>query len=265
MSIITFRKRIVSAQQQIFTYSGSLFVKILLLMLVCFSSIAVQATELQFEENWLILESGQAEKSALHYNVETDVLTVRSMEGLMEFTPKEVISFSYRGHEYFSLPFNEGYSFFKVLHEGSDFAVLQKPANQSLLRYFVEESRGSLKICEDSTDPANMVLCEGSIGPSFGMPVYSGSSAEYILQDAVFVAVGGRLNLVSYKYDTKGRLTNSITMPQLNKQNRRLLNRLKEVVGNEQKMMQLRRYSAATRADLEDPNELITALKTIYN
>lgn len=262
---ITFPKSIGSGLQQMFSAAASLSAKLFLLILLCFSSFGVQATELQFEENWVVLESGQAERSALHYNFITDVLTVRSMEGLMELKPEQVISFSFRGDEYFSLPFNEGYSFFKVLHEGSDFAVLQKPANQSLLRYFVEKSRGSLKICEDSTNPANMVLCEGSIGPGFGMPVYSGASAEYTLQDAIFVAVGGRLNLVSYHYDTKGRLTDSVTMPQLNKQNRRLLNRLKEVVGNEQKMMQLRRYSAATRADLEDPNELITALKTIYN
>ncbi|WP_224996015.1 hypothetical protein [Cesiribacter sp. SM1] len=249
--------------QQVVKNSATLFAKFFCFILLLLSAYTAQAKELQFEENWITLESGHAEMSSLHYDYLTDVLTVRSTRGEQQLTPEQVISFSFGGYEYYSLPFNGGFSFFKVLHEGSDFAVLQKPANHELLKYFVDESKGSLQICENSADPKQMILCEGSIGPSFGLPVYSGSSVSYTLQEAIFVAVDGRLNLVSYKYDTMGKISDN--MHQLNKKNRRLLNRLKEVVGNQQKMMELRRYYAATRADLEDPNELIIALQTVYN
>jgi hypothetical protein len=263
MAGIVIIKRSGSGIQQMVKNYATLYMKFFCFVLLYTSTFSLQAKELQFEENWITLESGQAEKSSLHYDYLTDVLTVRTGSGVQQLRPEQVLSFSFGGYEYYSLPFNDGYSFFKVLHEGSDFAVLQKPANHQLMKYFVNESKGALQICEDTTDPKQMVLCEGSIGPSFGIPAFSGSSVSYTLQEATFVAVDGRLNLVSYKYDNMGG--DSGSMHHLNKKNRRLLNRLKEVVGNQQKMMELRRYYAATRANLEDPNELILALQTIYN
>ena len=227
-------------------------------------SLSAFAQDIAFEQSWVQLEDGQPLLAELQYNVKTDVLTVRENDGEAQvYRPCTVVSFAYAGDTYYSLPLNGGYSYFKVLHEGDNFAVLLKPANLPLLEFFVRQSRGTLTICEDPEDASKKVLCEGSIGPSFGMPTYTGSAVEYEVEDALFVAIGGQVHLVSCKYDTKGNLFT--TVPKLQKSNKYVLRRLNEVVQNQQKMLALRKHVASASPDLEDPQQLIQALKTIYN
>lgn len=234
-------------------------------MLMCVGTFAVQAEEMRFEENWVKLQDGEVRHTALHYNQTLDQLVIKGTgDEELVLTARQVVSFSYAGHEYYSLPFNNGgYSFFRVLYEGNNFAVLDKPVNLGLLEYVVQATNGAVQVCEDSNDPTTLVLCEGGAGPSFGMPSFGESSVQYTLQNAVFVAVEGQIHLVSCKYDTKGQLFASV--PGLQKKNRRLLKRLQQVVQDEHKITAIRRYAAAASADLEDPEQLIQALKTVYH
>lgn len=208
--------------------------------------------------------NGQEQTLRLSYNSLTDVLSVKNKAGEEgAYTAEQVLNFTYQGNEYLSMPFNGGYSFFRVLHEGYNFAVLQKSVSISLLEYFVSTTKGAVQICGDGVDSVNMVLCEREIGPGFGMPNYGETSVQYKVQDAIFLAVGEQVHLVSCKYDTEGQLF--ATVPSMHKKNKRLLRRLKQVVQNEQQMQTLKKYAAAASADLEDPQQLIMALKTIYN
>ncbi len=215
-----------------------------------------------FEKNWFSLEGKEPSIEELSFNPLTDVVTVRRSGGEVAYSAAEVLHFVYEDYLYYSLPLNNSFSFFRVLHESNGFAVLHKQTNHQLLEYFVSQSEGALQICEDEDHEGKLVLCEQQIGPSFGMPGYTGASVAYSVEDAVFLAIKGSLHLVNFKYDTRGQLFAAV--PSLQKKNRRTLKRLKEVVDNEQKMQQLRRYVATASADLQDPEQLILALKTIY-
>jgi hypothetical protein len=237
---------------------------IFLLMLLCGLSLTTVAREMAFEQNWIQFEEGQPEIAELYFDMETDVLTVRAAEGEdQDYRADKVVSFSFAGETYYSLPLNGGYSFFKILHEGERFAVLQKPANLPLLEFFVQQSKGTLMICEDQQEPGKKVLCEASIGPSFGMPSYAGGSVTYEVEDALFVAIEGQVQLVSCKYDTKGAAVAGET--NIKRSNKWVLRRLKDVVKNEQKMQALRKQVAASGYNLEEPRQLIKALGAIYN
>ena len=234
-------------------------------MVMFVGAFAAKAVEMRFEENWVKLQDGQLRHAPLHYNQALDQLVIKGAgDEELVLTARQVLSFSYEGHEYYSLPIDDGgYGFFRVLYEGNNFAVLDKPANLGLLEYVVRATNGAVQMCEDSNDPATLVLCEAGVGPSYGMPTFGESSVQYTLQNAVFVAVEGQIHLVSCKYDTKGQLFASV--PGLQKKNRRLLKRLQQVVQDEHKITAIRRYAAAASADLEDPEQLIKALKTVYN
>lgn len=232
--------------------------------LVLFSSFTVYlgAQQPAFEQSWLYLQDGQQEQAYLSFDPATDVLTVSNEAGEIVYEPAQVLAFSWGGNEYFSMPFNAGHSYFRVLHEGNNFAVLQKQLSRSLLEYFVRTTKGAVQICEQGVNADSLVLCEQELGPGFGMPNYGESSVQYKVENAIFLAVGDQMHLVSCKYDTQGQLFASV--PSMQKKNRRLLRRLKQVVQNEQKMQALKKYVASSSADLEDPEQLILALKSIY-
>lgn len=232
------------------------------LLLLSATCSVVMAKQLPLEENWIYLQDGQQALVELSFDPATDVLTVNSHEGEKTFSAQEVYAFSYGGYDYYSMPFNGGYSFFKVLYDGADYAVLHKSASLSLLEYFVKDTRGAVQICEDETETDQYVLCEQESGPGFGMPVYEASAVRYKLQDAIFLAMGDQVHLVSCKYDTEGQVLASV--PSLQKKNKRLLKRLKRIVQNQDKMQALKEYAIAGNADLEDPEQLIMALRTVY-
>lgn len=216
------------------------------------------------EENWMLLEGGEMQFSSFEFDAQKDVLTLTdSHASHTEYTAAQVEEFLYKGELYYSLPLNGVYSFFRVLHQGRDFAVLQKPANMHLLQYVVDHTKGAVQICEDETRQDNWLLCEGAAGPDFGFAAFAGSAVSYRLEEAIFLAVEGEVHLVSCSYDTQGDLFARV--PNQHKKNRRMLRRLKQVVQNQQQMQALRQYVTTASADLEDPQQLIVALKTIYN
>ena len=240
-------------------------IRICLCLLLCSLSLTGRTQVFPFEQSSLLFVSGDAAIETFSYNPLTDIITVKGeyADELIHYTPAQIKSFSYDGYDYYSLPLNGGYSFFRVLHEGDDFAVLYKLSNVQLLEYVVQQSRGGIRVCVDESDPSKFLICEGPIGPSFGMPTYTGSGVEYQVENAVFLAVGDELHLLNCKYDTKGQ--NFSSMPSLRRKNQITMKRIKDVVRNEQKMLALRKHVASASINLEDPEQLVLALKTIYN
>lgn len=234
--------------------------KILLFLALLLPCGSLLAQKSHFELNWLSFPDGTLQQENLHYDPATDVLTVKSEWELRTFTAAEVQHFTWQQQEYYSLPFQGGWAFFNLVHEDNRFAVVHKQANAQLLRYFVAESRGTLQICEE--EGGSMRLCEKQIGPSFGMPVYAAGSTSYLLDNALFLLINGQLHLVNVTYNTSGELF--ATVPSLKKKNRRTLKQLKQIIGNAQQMQQLRKYVVAGRVDLQDPQQLVVALKMLY-
>lgn len=233
---------------------------LLLLTLLLLPIGGLLAQQPGFTLNRLSFSEGEFLQENLHYNAVTDVLTVSNGFGDSTYTAAAVQYFSWQQEEYYSLPFLGDFAFFKVIHEDTRFAVVHKQANAQLLRYFVAESRGTLQICEE--EGGSMRLCEKQIGPSFGMPVYAGGSTSYLLDNALFVLMNGQLHLVDVTYNTSGELFASV--PGLKKKNRRILKQLRQIIDDDRQMQQLRKFVAASRVDLQDPQQLVVALKTLY-
>lgn len=234
--------------------------KCLLFLLLLAPISSLMAQQPNFQRNWLSFPEGELLQETLHYNPGNDVITVRRGFEESTYTADEVQHFTWEQEEYYSLPFHDGYAFFKIVHEDARFAVVYKQANAQLLRYFVTESCGVLQICED--EAGSMKLCEKQLGPSFGVPVYAGSSISYLLDNALFLLINGQLHLVNVTYDTSGKLFASV--PSLKKKNKRTLKQLEQILDDDRQLQQLRKYVAVNSVDLQDPQQLVVALKMLY-
>lgn len=98
----------------------------------------------QEREGWsyesVTFPDGETEEYYVHYDAFQEWLYFENNEGEVRyFLGEDVVSFTYRGDRYYSLPFESGVlSFFKVEYEGKSTALLSKPNSINLMQYLAK-------------------------------------------------------------------------------------------------------------------------------
>lgn len=131
-----------------------------------FSDVTAQTRTTQtWSEEQVVLEDGRRVEYPLYYDASLELLHLKNEKGAVEkLFPEDVISFSYAGELYFSVPFENGkLSFFKVEHEGKDVALLSKANSVNLIQYISSAYVDRYQICPGKGKKGSIQLCEARV------------------------------------------------------------------------------------------------------
>ena len=135
----------------------------LLIMGCCFAGQdSLAQTEGEWSVEQLVFSDGRQQDFPLFFDAYLELLYYKNAEGSeQKLMPSEVVSFSFQGDYFFSLPFNNGkFSFFKVEHEGADIALLSKSNSLHLIQYLSSAYVDRYQVCKGRGKNAPMQLCE---------------------------------------------------------------------------------------------------------
>ncbi|WP_152424988.1 hypothetical protein [Nafulsella turpanensis] len=143
---------------------------LLLISLGCLGSHNIFA---QADREWsveqLVLSDGSTQELSIYYDAYLELLHYKDVTGNEQrLMPEEVISFSFQGDQYFSIPFKNGkLSFFKVEYEGKDIALLSKSNSVNLIQYLSSAYVDRYQICPGKGKKSPIQLCEINLSGQF--------------------------------------------------------------------------------------------------
>jgi hypothetical protein len=231
-----------------------------------------------YEEQYVVLADGREaliwisldeQSELLHYKVsESDTPEV--------YSPDAIISFQYGKHYYYSLPLREGYhTFFRVYHEGSKYAVLEKVPSYKALRMIADESEGNISLCQNKRSN-EFTLCFRETrhnNQPFMASTVTTHTRKFEVRKLIYLAIEDKLRLFYMDSDEGFNLWNDLVVLDANK--RKTLNTLdaskrstqktlSDMINDPQKMSVVDKKIKQDKLDLRNPEHLIQALETVY-
>ena len=203
------------------------------------------------EEAWLWISFDEATE-LLHYK--------RDKKGTpATYQPIDVVSFRYGGSQYYSLPLRDGYfTFFRIFHEGKEFAVMEKSPNFKTLRIISDESGGKISMCQDKRKNG-FYLC--FYDHSYGSNI--SSVREFEVKKLVYLAIEGKIKLFYMETDERFFIFDNWMGPRPGK--RRIENMLEDFIENPQKRKAIQEKVKQEKLDIRYPQHLIVALEAVYH
>jgi hypothetical protein len=119
----------------------------------------------QEKEGWsnelITFPDGETEEYYVYYDAFQEWLYFENRKGEVRyFIADDVVSFTYRGNRYYSLPFQNGsLSFFKVEYEGENTALLSKPNSINLMHYLAKRYNKLYTLCDGFNGKNGVRLC----------------------------------------------------------------------------------------------------------
>ncbi|EMR04784.1 hypothetical protein [Cesiribacter andamanensis] len=231
-----------------------------------------------FEQQYVVLADGSEALLWISLDEQSELLhyKVNERDAAAVYAPEAVVSFHYGGQPYYSLPLRDGYfTFFKVYHEGSEFAVLEKAPSYKALQVITDESGGQLSLCQGSRSKA-FTLCftdtRQSTHAVMGTPVVS-SVRKFVVHKLIYLAIEGQLKLFYLDSDEGFSLWNDWALLNANKRSalntleagrKSTLRTLSDMIDDPQKMSVIEQKVKQDKLDVRNPQQLILALEAVY-
>jgi hypothetical protein len=240
----------------------------LICLLLPFSALARKTS---YEQQLVLLADGREQELWISMDEASDLLHYKmTPEGPTSiYKAADVQSFLYSGQQYYSLLLRDGYfTFFKVHHEGGEFAVLEKTPNYKALRILVEESGGRLSICQNRrsnefylcyTDNNPTQVSSRLVFPASTMPT---RKREFEVRKLVYLAIEGKLALFYMETNERFTLWDDILSQRPGKQQAGKM--LENFIDDPQKRTAIQKKIQQDKLDLRDPRHLILALEAVY-
>lgn len=249
-----------------------MYMRFFLLLICCCWINRLHAQESAYEQQRVVLASGEEELLWISLNEQSDQLRYKSNEADKSeiYNPAAVTSFRYGGQNYYSLPLRDGYiTFFKVYHEGKEFAVLDKAPNYKILRTIAEDSEGEYSVCQNKRNDefylcnktSNLVSRRAVITVNPG-PVPVPRTRQFQVRQLTYLAIEGKLKLFYIDTDQKSFLAFEIEKPKPGK--RKVENMFEDFIEDEDKIRLIQKRVKEQKLDIRKPEDLVKALAAAY-
>ena len=249
----------------------------LLLLLFCLSqSLILHAQTNAFEKQTVLLADGSEEVLWISLDEQTELLHYKhdQREKAAVYKAADVVSFSFGGHYYYSLPLRDDYfTFFKVFHEGGQFAVLEKTPGYKALRVIADDSGGRFSLCQNRRHD-EFYLCQSEysqlhnpisynpLKPQGRGTPYKGNIREFQVRKLVYLAVEGKLKLFYMETDERFNFWDDWMGPRPGK--RRTEQMLEDFIEDPDKLAAVQKKVKQEKLDIRVPEQLIKALGAVY-
>ncbi len=248
---------------------------LLLLIVTLLLNLPVQAQQLPFEQQTVLLADGTQALLWISLDDKADLLhyKLRYDSNPEIYKPSDVESFNYAGQQYYTLPLRDGYfTFFKVYHEGKEFAVLEKAPSYKALRVIADESDGRYSLCQNKSNN-RFYLCYKEVKGNSQLydirtyrysagPVTIGTS-EFEVHKIVYLAIEGQLKLFYLETDERFNYWDNWMGPRPGK--RRTEEMLEEFIEDKEKISAIQKKVKRDKLDIRFPPHLIIALEAVYH
>lgn len=264
--------------------------KLILLSLWLIQSLPTFAQQATFEQQTVVLANGEEHLLWISLDDKADLLHYKFRQDDVSdiYKASDVVSFIYGGRQYYSLPLRDGYfTFFKVYHEGKEFAVLEKAPNFKALRVIADESDGRFSMCQNRRSH-EFYLCSRNdinglpggnnrflaiVNSPFLNPAMSPSNPtmrpdnnyklrEFEVHKIVYLAIEGQLKLFYLETDERFDFWDDSVGPRPGKY--KIKNMLGEFITDKQKISAIQKKAKQEKLDIRFPSHLIMALKAVY-
>lgn len=241
--------------------------KYLLIAFCLFSFSSLFAQTAEFEQQYVVLNTGESRKGWISLDEETDLLYFKEEPQDEPFFlyPTDVESFTFGGHQYFTLPLTDKYAtFLKVMHEGSEFAVLEKTPNLSIIKAIAAESQ--MWTMSQDTASGEYYLCYSTLFPgteAAGGVYFSASTAKrFKVERLVFLALDGTFKLFYMDTDEQRNILDN--GKGVRPRDKMVEIMLDEFIKDNRKLMAVQSRARREKLDIRDPYELAKALEAVY-
>lgn len=243
---------------------------IILLCLVLLHTLGVCAQKFPFEQRYVLKADGEEVQQWISLDEESELLHYKTGadEKPAIYKASDVVSFQYRGFQYYTLPLRDDYfTFFRVQYEGSAFAVLEKAPSYKALRIIADDSEGNLAMCQNRKSN-NFYLCQNDIkffqfnqNPLKSSKPFT-AVREFEVVKLVYLAIEGQLKLYYMQTDERYNFWDDWMGPRPGKH--RVESMLEEFIKDPKKLSAVQQKVKQDKLDIRDPNHLVKALGAVY-
>ncbi|AHM59619.1 hypothetical protein D770_06780 [Flammeovirgaceae bacterium 311] len=254
---------------------------ILLLIFCSFLGLSLSAQVAPFEQQKVLFADGIERTFWISLDEHNDVLHYKrdKEEQPATFLAADVVSFSFGGNQYYTLPIEEEYfTYFKVYHEGKEFAVLEKYPNYETLKIVAAGSEGNLFVCQPGRKKDDRYyLCyeqlkiRPSLPQNYLPPPFirhqrslevGYRTGEIEVKKLLYLALEGQFKLFYMENDERLNIWDDLMSAKPGDQ--RTQDMLKKYITDENKINAIRKKVKQEKLDLRDPKDLIIALESVY-
>lgn len=227
-----------------------------------------------FEQQDVLLADGQEVLLWISLDESSEMLHYKKEESAKPstYSASDVVSFRYQDHLYYTLPLRDGYyTFFKVFHEGKEFAVLEKAPSFKALRVVIEESEERLSMCQNRRNK-EFYLCrkdnsrDNLLPAALEVPIPGAREAltirQFEVKKLVYLAVEGKLKLFYMETDERFSLWDDILEAKPGQ--RKAEQMFERFIEDEQKISLIQKKVKQDKLDIRNPQHLILALGAAY-
>ncbi|WP_224996079.1 hypothetical protein [Cesiribacter sp. SM1] len=246
---------------------------ILLIFAALLFNLIVKAQEkLPFEKQKVVLTDGTEKLLWISLDEKADLLHYKPDENSKpeNYNPSDVVSFEYANQQYYSLPMRDGYfTFFKVYHEGQEYAVLEKSPSYKALRVIAEESNGEYSFCQNSIND-KFYLCyrdSNTFGSGsrtvYNQAFYGSYIRKFVVDKIVYLAIEGKLKLFYLETDERLNPFDNGTGARPGRYKTEEM--LSKFIEDEQKIKTIQKKVKKNKLDIRFPPHLVIALESVYH
>ncbi|WP_224996060.1 hypothetical protein [Cesiribacter sp. SM1] len=242
--------------------------KSLLPLIFFFFSVNAFAQTEAFEQQYVILNTGEERSLWISMDEQADLLYIKENKEDEPFVLEaaDVKTFSYAGFRYYTVPLSDSYTtFLKVLHEGDEFAVLEKEPNYKMIRAIAEVSQ-IWALSRNSTEDEFYLSYRLSF-PGTGAPGSADLSTavgrrEFKVERLVFLAIEGNFKL--YYMETDERTNIFDNGKGVRPKDKMIEIMLDSFIKDTRKLLAVQHKARREKLDIRDPYELAEALEAVY-
>jgi hypothetical protein len=229
--------------------------------------ISAPAQQAPFEKQWVMLADGSEVEQWISLDEKSETLYYKTSANapVASYTAAEVVRFHYGRQHYFSLPLKEAYfTYFKVYHEASEFAILEKVPSIKVLQLLAKESKSSVTLCQ--TKKSNdYYLCHQitTLHPGANGHMNSSTSeTEIDVRKMIYLALEGKVKLLYMETDDRFSFWDEAmnTRPGM-RQTEKIF---QYFIEDPHKRAAILDKIILDRLDIRDPQHLILALEAVY-
>ncbi|AHM59650.1 hypothetical protein D770_06935 [Flammeovirgaceae bacterium 311] len=221
-----------------------------------------------FEQQYVVLKTGEERRLWISMDEQADLLFIKEAQEDEPFVldAADVETFSYSGHRYYTVPLSDSYTtFLKVLHEGNEFAVLEKAPNYKMVKAIAEVSQ-IWALSRNSSDEEYFLsysLTYPGTEAAGGIELSKATGRrEFKVERLVFLAIEGKFKL--FYMDTDERLNFLDNGKGARPGGKMIEIMLDEFIGDNRKLMAVQNKAKRDKLDIRDPHELAIALEAVY-
>jgi hypothetical protein len=221
-----------------------------------------------FEQQFVVLNTGEERSLWISMDEQADVLYFKENQEDEPFVleASDVETFSYAGHRYYTVPLSDSYStFLKVLHEGDEFAVLEKEPNFKMIKAIADESQ--IWALSRNSNKEEFYLSHALSFPGTGAPgctdlTTTTGRREYKVERLVFLAIEGNFRL--FYMETDERLNIFDNGKGGRPKDKMIEIMLDSFIKDSRKLLAVQDKARKDKLDIRDPYELAIALEAVY-